>query len=168
MRETDERLLAKHRRLFGERAYRVINGKSMLSYRLRREGRYEEALNLSEQVLVQQAERYGPNHRRTRETRLAVAVTLIKLSRAEEAKEILSGDLIPACVRVRGEAGDETQRCRLWLVKALVDLGDYAAAQRQLSAIFDATKARGRWWDPEAEGAANDFWWIVTTEDPPD
>ena len=166
-RETDERLLARHRHLFGERSFTVINGKYQLSHRLRAEGRYEEALELVEQVSVQRAERYGPDHPKTREARLGVAVTLIKLGRAEEARIVLS-NLTPTCARLGGDADAETQRCRLWMASALTDLGDYAAAQAELSKVFEAAKAGGGWWDPEAERRTKEFWRIVTSEELPD
>jgi hypothetical protein len=166
-REIDERVLTKHRRLFGERGFTVINGKHQLATRLRAEGRNEEALDLFEQVLVQRAERYGPDHPKTRATKLSLAITLIDLGRTKEARTILS-DLVHTCARLQGDADNETQRCRLWLASTLIVLGDYAAAQDELSKLFDAAKIRGQWWDPEAEDRTKEFWRTVTSDEVPE
>ena len=82
-----------------------------------------------EQVLVQRTERYGPDHRKTRHTKLGLAATLSKLDRPEQAKDVLL-QLLPVCIQERGEADDETQVCRLWLASVLIDVGDYGAAPR--------------------------------------
>jgi tetratricopeptide (TPR) repeat protein len=140
-REFDERMLGRHRRFFGERAFTVINGKYGLGHRLSQEGRYEEALDVYEQVLVQRAERYGPDHRSTRETKLAVATTLAKLGRNEEAGDVLSG-LTFTCVQLLGDTDPETLRARLWRANVLIDLGDCEVAEEQLRRIFGA---RERW-----------------------
>lgn len=84
-REQAERLLGRHRRLFSERAFIVINGRYWLGGRLSQERRSVDALDVYEQVLVQWAERYGPDHRRTRAAKLAVAITLAELGRNQEA-----------------------------------------------------------------------------------
>jgi hypothetical protein len=83
---------------FGESALTVTNGKHRLSHRLRAEGRYEEALELMEQVLAQRTERYEPDHRKTHQAKLALAVTLSKLERPAETSDVLS-HLIPVCAR---------------------------------------------------------------------
>jgi hypothetical protein len=167
VREIEEGQLSKHRGLFGERAFTVINGKSQVASRLSVEGRYQEALELYEQVLVQRAERYGPDHPKTRLTKLMMAQSLIGLGRSEEARDVLSG-LVEACVRLQGGTDDETLRARIWLAKAFINLGDYGSAHEELKAIFQAHKQTGRWWDPEAETRTKEYWRMVSSEEIPD
>ena len=165
MRQTNEEVLAKHRRWFGERAFSVVNGKYTLGCRLNAEGRNSEALDVFQQVLVQRTERYGPDHRRTRQVRCALGATLSKLERNDEAREVLE-PLVADCARLQGDADQETQPNRLWLVSALIDLGDEGVARDQLTRLFDAAKANG-WWSPEGKQRAEEYWRVVTSDEPP-
>ena len=167
MRQTYEEVLAKHRRWFGEGAFSVVNGKYNLGCRLNAEGRHTEALDLFQQVLVQRTERYGPDHRRTREVRCAVGATLRELERYEEAREVLE-PLVADCARLQGDSDPETQLSRLWLVNALICLGDEDAAREQLVCLFHGAKANGGWWSPEGREKAEQYWQMVTSEDLPD
>jgi thioredoxin-like negative regulator of GroEL len=166
-REFDERMLGRYRRFFGEHTFGIINGKLGLASRLSAEGQYGDALDLFEQVLVQRAERYGPDHHKTREVKLAVAVALKNLDRFEEANGVLAG-LVAACSRLLGDTDAETLRARLWQASVLIDLGSYESAHEQLTRIFDATRATDSWWDPQAEARSGEYWSIVTTDEVPD
>jgi hypothetical protein len=77
-------------------------------------------------------------------------------------------DLVHTCARLQGDADNETQRCRLWPANTLIALGDCAAAQDELSKLFDAAKIRGEWWDPEAEERTKEFWRTVTSDEVPE
>jgi tetratricopeptide (TPR) repeat protein len=166
-REFDERMLGRHRRLFGERAFTVINGKLWLAHRLSAEGRHEEALDLYEQVLVQRAERYGADHAKTREARLYLAAELTRLGRHDEARDTLHS-LLDTCLRLLGTENDETLRCRLWLSGTLIDLGNLPGAHEQLSEIYWSIQTVGLWWSAEAEQRTKEYWAIVSPEELPD
>jgi len=165
MRQTNEEVLAKHRRWFGERAFSVVNGKYTLGCRLNAEGRNSEALELFQQVFIQRTERYRPDHRRTRQVRCALGATLCKLGRNEEARDVLE-PLVADCARLKGDADQETQLNRLWLASALIDLGDEGAVYDQLARLFDVAKANG-WWSPEGKQRAEEYWRAVTSDEPP-
>ena len=155
------------RRLLGDRSYLVMNGKHWLAHRMTQEGRYQEALDLLEQAVVQRAQRNGPDHPRTRNVRLSMALALGNVGRNEEAKDALM-PLLDTCVRLVGEKDEETLRCRLYLAKVFIDLGEYPASQEQLAAIFRAVGSRGSWWNTWAEERTKKYWRFVTSDGLPD
>jgi hypothetical protein len=166
-REFDERMLGRYRRMFGEHTFGIINGKLGVANRLSAEGSYGDALDLYEQVLVQRAERYGPDHRKTREVKLAVAVALKNLDRSEEANDVLRG-LVESCSRLLNDTDAETLRARLWQASVLIDIGDYESAHEQLVRIYSANRAANSWWEPETEARTREYWRIVTTDEVPE
>ena len=80
-------------------------------------------------------------------------------------REVLE-PLVADCARLQGDADQETQPNRLWLVSALIDLGDEGVARDQLTRLFDAAKANG-WWSPEGKQRAEEYWRVVTSDEPP-
>jgi tetratricopeptide (TPR) repeat protein len=163
-REHAERILERHRHLYGENAFTVINGKYWLAERLRKEDRDEEALDLLEQVLVQRADRYGPDHPKTREVRFSLAKVLMRLGRHREARDVLDLQLESHLRDPDGENKGETLGCRLWLASQLIELGDNPAAQEQLEAILRGVDVRGEWWMSGAEEQTKAFLRFVSSD----
>jgi hypothetical protein len=165
MRETEEKVLAQHRRHFGESGFSVINSKYFLAQRLIAEERYEEALDLLQQVSVLRSERYGPDHRKTRQCRFTLATTLAKLGRHDAARNELAV-LTETCARTEGDGDDETLHVRLWYVSSLIDTHEYDIARSELRKIFAAIGAR-KGWDSKSEERAENYWHIVSTDEIP-
>jgi hypothetical protein len=93
--------------------------------------------------------------------------TLSKLGRNDEARDVL-GPLVSDCARLRGDANPETQTNRLWLVKVLIDLGDYSAAREELTRLFDTARATGGWRSREAKERTEQYWRAVAPDDMPE